>query len=163
MTRISEKTHIIIFMLLFVTAIVLYSKELIDANAFLGSLVSIGTIYYGSVKLRIENDLFFKDLFSRFNERYDSNLNDLINELRTDDNRVLTPSERNKIIDYFNLCAEEFLWKSKGRITVDVWKAWRAGILENLKVMQIKEVYENETMTQSGRTSYYGLYDELKK
>ncbi|MCT2561859.1 hypothetical protein [Chryseobacterium herbae] len=163
MTQISEKPHTILFVLLFAAAITFYSTNLINANAFLGSLVSIGTIYYGSLKLRIENDLFFKDLFRSFNERYDADLNDLINELRIEPTRILSPTEKNKIIDYFNLCAEEFLWKKKNRIPKDVWEAWRAGIHQNLEIHQIRELYAQETDSHKGRVSYYGLYEELNR
>jgi hypothetical protein len=138
MTRILDKIHTVLFAMLFATATAFYYLHSIDANTLLGLLVSIGTIYYGSLKLRMENDSFFKDLFHSFNDRYDKEMNDLINELRTDQNKVLNITEKNKIIDYFNLCAEEFLWKSKQRIPNDVWKAWRAGIMDNLAVCHIK-------------------------
>jgi hypothetical protein len=41
---------------------------------------------------------------------------------------VFTPNQRNLVIDYFNLCAEEFLWYKKNRIPNDVWSAWKSGI-----------------------------------
>ncbi|ALR29298.1 hypothetical protein ATE47_01560 [Chryseobacterium sp. IHB B 17019] len=82
MTRLLDKTHTILFVLLFAADITFYYSKVIDANVFLGAWVSIGTIYYSNLKLRIEDDLFFKDLFRSFNERYDREMNDLINEFK---------------------------------------------------------------------------------
>nr|WP_294947726.1 hypothetical protein [uncultured Mucilaginibacter sp.] len=163
MKYLKRNSDNILFTIIFIASIVFYTSKIIDASAFIGALGAIATIYYGSLKLKIENDLVFKELFKTFNERYDNKMNDLINELKLDDRRSLTGKERNLIIDYFNLCAEEFLWTSKKRIPADIWKAWRAGIIENLKIKQIKDLFEKETETTYGKASYYGLYEELKK
>lgn len=129
-----ENRENILFSFLFLTVIVLYITKIIQTTLFLGILGSIATLYFGSLKYKIERDILFKELFKTFNERYDSKLNDLINSFRNDEQRKITVSERNLIIDYFNLCAEEFLWYKKKRLPEDVWKAWKAGILENLKI-----------------------------
>lgn len=90
-------------------------------------------------------------------------MNDLFNRLKQDQSRPLEPSERNVVINYFNLCAEEYLWKTKGRIPKDVWCAWRAGIIENLSIAQVKQAFMDETSSEAGKTSYYGLYKEVIK
>lgn len=153
----------IFFGILFLMAIVAYSYGKINFTGLAGAIVSIATIYYGNLKSRIENDILFKELFKSFNERYDKKFNDLINTLKFDESKNLEPDDIILIIDYFNLCAEEFLWKTKDRIPKDVWKAWKAGIQENLKIRQVRELFEKETLTFSGQISYYGLYNELKK
>jgi hypothetical protein len=134
-----------------------------DDKLLLGLLGTVATLYFGSIKNRIENDKLFKELFQGFNEKYDSRFNDLINELKDDKTRVLEPFEKNLIIDYLNLCSEEFLWRIKNRIPSEVWKAWKAGIKENLKIEQVKEIYSEETTTKNGKVSYYGLVEELEK
>jgi len=149
--------------ILFLISIILYGLQIINVNLFLGLLGSIATIYFGVLKLKIEGDVLFKELFETFNDRYDANLNDLFNTLKNDSQRKLSKDEINLVIDYFNLCAEEFLWNKKKRIPDDVWKAWKAGIMENLEIKQVKEVYEIETATERGKISYYGLFNELKK
>lgn len=163
MRYIIKKGYIVLFGTLYAVTIFLYTLKVIDTNALIGTLVSIATLYFGALKLRIENDILFKELFLSFNERYSAETNDLFNELRQDPSRELKPAERNIVIDYFNLCAEEYLWKSKGRIPKDVWIAWRAGIVENLRIPQIKQVFQDETTSEAGKTSYYGLYKELLK
>ncbi|WP_222539518.1 hypothetical protein [Pedobacter polysacchareus] len=163
MKFLNKNSNTLLCGLLFLITILCYGFKFINGNAFIGTLASVATIYYGTLKLKIENDLIFKDLFKSFNERYDDQINDLINGLRLDESIELEHDHKKLIIDYFNLCAEEFLWKRKGRIPNDVWIAWRAGIMENLKIKQIRELFEKETETKNGKASYYGLYEELAK
>jgi hypothetical protein len=104
----------------------------------------------------------FKDLFQSFNEQYSDKIKELLNIIRNNpDIELKKPEERNQIIDYFNLCAEEYLWRTKKRIPKKVWKAWKAGIELNLKIPQVKEVFLSEISTEAGRVSYYGLAEEL--
>jgi hypothetical protein len=163
MKKLKKNSENILFAALFLIVAILYGLKVINEALLLGLLGSIATIYFGVLKLKIENDILFKELFESFNERYDTDLNDLINTLKNDPRKKLTNDERNHIIDYFNLCAEEFLWNKKKRIPNDVWEAWKAGIQENLEIEQIKEVYDFETSTERGRISYYGMFYELKK
>ncbi|EAZ83052.1 hypothetical protein [Algoriphagus machipongonensis] len=159
------KRNIISFITLiaFILVLILYSIERIEFNLFIGSLGTIVTIYFGLIRFQIENDKIFKELFTSFNGKYDEKFNDLINELKTDPDKTLEQGEINLIIDYFNLCAEEYLWFSKGRIPKSVWRAWKSGIIENLKIKQVMDVFEVETSTKEGEISFYGLVEELGK
>jgi hypothetical protein len=85
----------------------------------------------------------------------------LINRIKLNPNVPLNDKEKIKIIDYLNLCSEEYLWWKKRRIPEDVWEAWKAGILENLSIPQINSVYKNEILTPNGKRSFYGLDKEL--
>ncbi len=163
MKRLKGNLENVIFSISFLIVLILYGIGMINLNLFFGSLGSIATSYYGVLKIKIEKDILFKELFGSFNERYDDKMNDLINDLKRNEDRELNKDkgEENLIIDYFNLCAEEYLWKKKNRIPKDVWIAWRAGILENMKIRQIKEVYEKEILSETGKLSYYGLSQEL--
>lgn len=139
-----------------------YYFDIINYAFLLGLFGSIATLYLGALKQRLENDRIFYDLFLEMNKRYDQNFNDLINELKLNNDKEINLQEKKIIIDYFNLCSEEYLWKSRGRIPNNVWKAWKSGILENLSIPQIKQIYLNEIQTQNGKDSFYGLVDELK-
>ncbi len=134
----------------------------IDDKIALGLIVLSTTIYFGLLKYRIENDRVFKQLFDSFNERYSKEFNDLIKKARDVNEYELILDDKNIIIDYFNLCAEEYLWYERGRIPYKVWISWRSGILENLKVKQVRKVYDMEMRTEEGSKSYYGLEKELK-
>ncbi len=153
----------VLSILLFLIVILLYYFSKIDGTLLLGFIGAIATLYFGILKHKIENDKVFHELFTTFNSKYDIRFNDLINELKVDSNRSLIPTEKNLIIDYLNLCAEEYLWTAKNRIPKSVWEAWKAGIIQNLKIKQIREIFDLETSTINGRKSFYGLYEEIKK
>ncbi len=163
MNKIKRHTELVLASIGFLLIIISYLVYEIDDKVFLGLVGTVATLYFGSIKYRIENDKLFKELFQEFNSRYDDRFNDLINELNNDNERELNQKERNLIIDYLNLCSEEYLWRSKNRIPKNVWNSWKAGINENLKIKQVKSVYENEISSENKKKSFYGLVEELKK
>ena len=149
--------------LIAITIVVLYRNEVIDNNVlFAGLAVSI-SLYLGVVRIKVDHDRIFKELFTEFNNRYSYETNELLNKLRQNNSDDLSPEERLKIIDYFNLCSEEYLWYKKGRIPKDVWKAWKSGIIENLKISAVKKLYDEETDNPVKVNSFYGLVTELKR
>jgi len=129
-------------------------------QALLGLVASIVAIYFGILKQQIESDKLFKELFESFNEKYDISYNDIFNRLR-DGAKILSSEDRLKVIDYFNFCAEEYLWYKKGRVPLDVWKAWKRGILYNINIPLIKQLYLKEVASAEVKASYYGLVEEL--
>ena len=163
MSHIKRNYISIITFIVFLLIIILFGFEWIDEKLFLGLLGVIATLYFGLLKQKSENDKLFKELFNTFNERYDNKFNDLLNELREDSERKLKKDEKNLVIDYFNLCAEEYLWYSQNRIHKRVWVAWKAGIKSNLEIKQIAELFHKETATSIGRVSFYGVVEELNK
>lgn len=148
--------------ILFVLVITAYAYNHIKIEVFIGLLGVIASLYFGILKYKMENDKMFQELFTSFNERYNDDFNNLMNSLKKKPNKVLKKTgDKNLIIDYFNLCAEEFLWYRKNRIPKEVWDAWKAGIIENLEIKQVLEVYISETKSKRGKKSYYGLVEEL--
>lgn len=150
-----------IISIIFIVLILVYSFFKIDTKILVGLFGTVATIYLGLIKSKIENDKLFKSLFTEFNSRYDKDLNDLINRIRDDIKYELNSSEKNLIIDYFNLCSEEYLWRRRNRIPNSVWESWKAGIKENLEIKQVREIYDKETKTENGSNSFYGLVKEL--
>ena len=121
------------------------------------------SISYGVRQLKIENDKIFKELFTYYNKKYDEKFNDELSriEQKTILNKdyELTEIETKLIIDYLNLCAEEYLWFQKGRIDNSVWLAWENGMKYYLKIEPIKKCFEKE---KAQKNSYYGLFEKLK-
>ncbi len=146
----------------FMITTILVSNKIIEIHFFLGIIISIATIYYGHLKYKIEDDKMFKELFDDFNKRYDDKFNDLINEIRDGYISELTREQKNKIIDYFNLCAEEFLWYKKGRIPFDVWSAWKSGMIANIQIPLVYRIYKLEISNTNILISYYELITELE-
>jgi hypothetical protein len=128
------------------------------------------TIFAGGITLsvsirqnRIENDRMFKELFLMFNLKYDEKFNNRLIEIerKTDrmHNYILTEDEADLVIDYLNLCAEEYLWFWKGRIDRKVWNSWEEGMKYYLNIQSIREIVEKE---KKQKNSYYGLFETLK-
>jgi hypothetical protein len=61
--------------------------------------------------------------------------------------------DRQVLMDYFNLCAEEYLYFNAGYIDTSVWKSWMRGMKAYAAVPAIRGLWEKEL--QSG--SYYGF------
>ncbi len=163
MNWINRNIELILASLAFIAIFTFHVLYTLDVKIFLGLLGTTATLYFGSIKNRIENDKLFKELFTDFNSKYDNKINDLLNGLKTNVKHDLKPDEINLIIDYLNLSSEEYLWRKKNRIPKIVWNAWKAGIKENLKIKQVQEIYENEISSKNGRKSFYGLVEELNK
>ena len=116
-------------------------------------LGSCFSLLYFSQKQKLEELQVFRSLFKEFNERYDK-MNNAISDIADKGDENLEDDERKILVDYFNLCAEEYLYFSKGYIDPKVWTAWYNGMKENvLKYPRIKKFWRIESKTES----YYGL------
>lgn len=86
---------------------------------------ALGIVYFVQ-KQMLEEVQLFERLFTQFNQRY-ATLNDDLECVRagtlTDEARV-----RRLLNDYFNLCAEEYLFYSQGRIHPAAWRSWCRGM-----------------------------------
>lgn len=102
-------------------------------------------------KQKLDEMQLLRDLFKDFNARYDR-LNDKLMKL-SESPKEISHEDITIIIDYFNLCGEEYFYYSKGYIDPVVWDAWYKGMQENLKSPQIKNLWRIEKMKES----YYGL------
>jgi len=58
------------------------------------------------------------------------------------------------IIDYFNLCAQEYLMYKMGVIPVKVWDVWRAGIHDCARQDHLKAAWDQE---MKANCHYYGF------
>ena len=128
------------------------------------AIISIGiSIGFGLRQYRIENDKIFKELFVMFNDKYDMKfnncLNNIIEKTNKDSTYELNEEEKPLVIDYLNMCAEEYLWFTKGRIDSTVWESWQRGMKYYLEIQPIHEFIKTE---KSQKDSYYGIFEYLK-
>jgi hypothetical protein len=92
----------------------------------LGAVVSL--LHLSQQHQREETKLF-KDLFVSFNAKFDEINGKLAAIIRPElSGHLLTDEEAHTLGDYFNLCAEEYLFYLKGYIDPDVWESWVAGM-----------------------------------
>jgi len=98
-----------------------------------------------------EDTRFLKELLTDCNARY----NELNDRLQTAvwSNSPFEDQARLAFIDYFNLCAEEWLFWRKGYIDRVVWDAWEAGMRQYSKDPRVAELWCVESNTKS----YYGF------
>jgi hypothetical protein len=111
---------------------------------------ALGFCYFVQQQKLAETRLFL-DLFTAFNARYDA-LNDSLTRI-ADKGGALDQESRQKIVDYLNLCAEEYLFHSEGYIHSEVWRSWCAGMLWHLE----REPFGAVWLEESQSNSYYGF------
>jgi len=99
----------------------------------------------------------FKQLFTEFNQRYDR-MNDMLVTIAESPD-PLDNKMRQKIVDYFNLCAEEYLFFREGYIYPHVWRTWCKGMLWYLNHPTFEKVWAEEQKSEA----YYELSTEKMK
>lgn len=132
------------------------------ATIILGLVGITITAYYSWHTKKIADEQMLKQLFTEFNQRYDvlnNYLFQIAQEYSTMDllNQAENSRElKQKVIDYFSLCAEEFYWyHHKNRIDYKIWKSWYSGMnYWYNKVPAIKALWNEEVMS-NGKESYY--------
>ncbi|MDN5286624.1 MAG: hypothetical protein JWR38_2898 [Mucilaginibacter sp.] len=128
----------------------------------LGGITLCTTVFLGYLNYQHVQDRLFKDLFREFNERYDK-FNDEYQRIKDDYDADLTiekvdPKDVKIMVDYLNLCTEEYFWYEKGRIEETAWKSWESGMQTWAKLPAVKTVFFSEVTTWT--TSYYTGFQE---
>lgn len=123
-----------------------YVSELL--SAVLGG--GLGTAFFFH-RGHSEDARFMKELFEYFNKRYDDQNNDLQAILKK--NGDFDKKDELAFIDYFNLCAEEWVFRKAGYIYDPVWRAWENGMRQYGRDGRVAKLWEDEK--KSG--SYYGF------
>ena len=101
----------------------------------------------------LQETRLFVELFQQFNERYDR-LNDRLNEIVSRGQQsMLSAQDRQILFDYFNLCAEEYLYFKSGYIERQVWRSWVNGMRYYSKSVDVLHLWEEELKSDS----YYGF------
>jgi hypothetical protein len=112
----------------------------------------ISGFFYFLYQQHLNETKLFKELFSDFNRRYDA-LNDDLNAILFDPSEgVLSSDQREKVFNYFNLCAEEYFFYKAGYIDQDFWKSWCRGMSLFFGHPRIQWLWEQER-----KESYYGF------
>lgn len=135
---------IIILLILFVR-----NESTSTVVTFVGAILSI--IYFIQ-KQKLEEMRLFRELFKDFNSRYDKMHADIY-RIINDSNVDLSDDVRLKVIDYLNLCGEEYLYFKLGYIEPSVWEAWNNGMKIIVAKQPIQTIWRHEKLSGS----YYNL------
>lgn len=115
----------------------------------LGALLSVA---YFLQKQKLEEMRLFREIFKECNARYDA-MNDELAEIGMLPPKSLSTMQIRRVIDYLNLCGEEYLYYKRGYIEPSVWQAWENGMKNVVLAPSINDVWQKE----KGNGSYYNL------
>jgi|AntRauTorcE11898_2_1112593.scaffolds.fasta_scaffold10056_2 hypothetical protein len=133
--------------------------EEVEIELFISSLGAVFTSIYFVQKQKLEESKLFKELFGHFNKEY-GKLNDKLEDFIQyeqdgfSDTKELrkNPEYYDLLINYFNLCAEEYVYYQQGYIYPNVWESWKNGMKYYCKKSTLfMDLWEEEL----GQGSYY--------
>ena len=119
------------------------------------------TYRYQKHSKKLADDRMLKELFTEFNVRYDelNNLIDKISKLSKETWEGLEANEKltyeSTVIDFFNICAEEYYWHNEGRINGGIWESWHKGMNDIYNRSEIIQNLWEEECKNDGYKSYY--------
>jgi len=122
----------------------------IGVTISLGVAGWIASIRFSNAAKSRDEDKMLKEIFTDSNLRYDK----LNNGLQAFVDSEGTESVAD-VLDYFNLCAEEYYWYKKRRIDEKIWKSWNAGMQYWYGHKVIKGLWKKEIANKNGKLSYY--------
>jgi hypothetical protein len=125
-----------------------------NEDDWLRPLTVVGGLLSGAFVLQrqyLDELKLFHDLFKDFNNRYAELTDALLSIVQSE--KVDNEQDLRALIDYFNLCAEEYWWYRAGYVPHEVWRSWCLGMLQYIENAPIKGHWEQEV----SHGSYYGL------
>lgn len=130
---------------------VLGAKEILAVTITL--LTAVGGVTGFLYAKHAQDTQLFRELFREFNARYDT-LNERLNEIRSRPVHIkLEVTDHGVLFDYFNLCAEEYMYSTAGCIDSRVWRAWQKGMCHFAQDPEIRDFWMRELQ----QDSYYGF------
>lgn len=136
-----------------ITLVILMLTSSIAKSGLVTLTGVIISIAFFTQRQKLEELSEFRVLFSEFNKRYHKMEPDLDDLRDLGEKTELSNQQRELVIRYFNLCAEEFLFYKKGLIYGEVWRAWRKGMDQYKNVRAVANAWVSECETGS----YYGF------
>lgn len=129
-------------MLVAISPLAFFSQKEVE---IIGGLLGV---FYFHHQQKLAEAQFFHHNFKDFNLRYDDLNEDLSHAIQNKS----VHENRDRFVDYFNLCAEEFLLYQKGYIPNNVWNSWVKGMAFYWKNEDVRRLWNAEN-----KDSYYGF------
>lgn len=131
----------------------LIPDQLPSAQVLLSVIGGLAAFFHFLYSQHNSNTDRFIKLFQEFNARFDK-LNDHLNRICMSPTIPISDGKDLQVLyDYFNLCAEEYLYFKSGYIDQEVWKSWLAGMRYFAANSEIRRVWQREV----DQGSYYGF------
>lgn len=141
----------LLFLLLGGEFYLFYTDQDIEKHvALLGSILPI---FYFVQKQKLDELHVFLEIFESANDKYKKLGNKLEAIVSKANDEPLDESEREVLIAYFNLCAEEYLYFRQGYIFPHVWDSWENAMRLIFSNPRVSALWESESKTHS----YYGF------
>jgi hypothetical protein len=145
--------HLFVGLAVAVLAVAIALRDRISSEWLLSVVGALAAFVYFLYQRHLEETKLFKELFVEFNARYDR-LNSDLNRIReAPESKLLEAGDKRILSDYFNLCAEEFLFQEADYIDEKVWQSWLRGMAYYAGQPRILAVWREEV----GQESYYGF------
>ena len=123
-----------------------------DWRARISLGVATLSLFYFLQKQSLEETRLMKELITDFNGRYggmDRTLQGILRMKCVRPALPLSPRQQQTLVDYFNLCAEEYLFYDLGYVEKRVWDAWANGMREYAKDERIQKLWKKENESKS--------------
>lgn len=129
--------------------------DIIDFQVAMSAVGGSLAFYYFVQQQKLAETILLKDLFSEFVGRYDT-MNERLAKISSQkgfSNTDQCKSDLQVAVDYFNLCAEEYLYYEMGYIPKKIWASWCRGMLFYLDTETFTSLWKSEIDSNS----YYGI------
>ena len=136
-----------------ITGILLFIPPPKQPELFLPAVAAAAGFAYFLYSQHLQETKLFSELFRQFNSMYDELNEDLNRIAAASDVTMLGLKDKQVLFDYFNLCAEEYLYFKSGFIDPEVWNAWVNGMQYFVAVQHIRNLWGAEL----AGGSYYGF------
>lgn len=132
------------------------SPERFEKIALSGAGLLLGFIYFIQ-KQKLEETRLFKDLFADFNHKY-QDMRERLEALPSKPTGAPSDEDRSVIVNYLNLCSEEYLFYQRGYIHPLAWRTWHRGMQDRLRDPAVLSIAIEELQ----KDFYYGLEQVVK-
>jgi hypothetical protein len=153
--------HFALLALLLLIGVKVLPKSSLDWPLSITIFGGILSLVFLVQKQRLEDVRLFKELFTEFNQRYNS-LNEKLSAIirAQDATQTLSREQIDVLYGYFNLCGEEYLFYKEGYILQQVWEVWVDGMAFFCKAdPRIRKLWADELDINP----YYGFSLEFLK
>ena len=137
------------------------------------SIIAIGTITAALITANRYLEIYQTHVSMEFFRRYAELSQRMPDRLRLSKikNPSVTPSKEvgpeewpaiaRSMIEYGNLCSEEFALQKEGRIPNEIWKIWREGIKENFETEIWRKAWQFVAVEYQSYSSFFAFMEAV--